>query len=139
MTRIYGHKWSSISERDDGTWLAGLVGITPEQIASALGRLVLMTREWPPTLPEFRKLCLGVDDVELEEFTRKYAFRGIGSFDRQKMTTKEENRLIDRCREEAVSAYLEQRMMDNLIANNLIEHKTEENWLTNAAGLALKD
>lgn len=58
MTRIYGHKWSSIAESDDGTWLAGLQDLTPEQIAIGLGNLLQAGTEWPPSLPEFRDYCL---------------------------------------------------------------------------------
>ena len=121
MTRIYGHKWASIAENDDGTWLAGLRGITPDQIAAALGKLVMMAKEWPPTLPEFRKLCLAVDDEDLERFISRYAFRGIQSFDLNQMTRKDEQRIIDRHREAATNAYFDQQINKNLIANNLLE------------------
>ena len=58
MTMIYGHKWTSISECDDGTWLSGLADITPEQIGHGLSRLLTESSDWPPSLPEFRNLCL---------------------------------------------------------------------------------
>lgn len=59
MTRIYGHRWSSLSVSDDGTWLMGLRGVSPDQVAAGLSELVKNHSEWPPTLPEFRGLCLG--------------------------------------------------------------------------------
>lgn len=68
---IYGARWTSnYGERDDGTWAKGLHGITPAQIAGALGRCVKRSDPWPPTLPEFRTLCfpsreeLGLPDLE---------------------------------------------------------------------------
>ena len=57
MARIYGHKWTSIVKVDDGTWLDGLRGISPDQVIEGLGRLVDEGFDWPPTLPEFKKLC----------------------------------------------------------------------------------
>ena len=38
------------------TWQTYLAGIIPEQIAHGIGS---MTTDWPPSLPEFKKLCLG--------------------------------------------------------------------------------
>lgn len=64
MARIYGHKWTSIAESDDGTWLAGLQDLTPENIAIGLGALLQSGDEWPPSLPEFRDCCLGVTGTE---------------------------------------------------------------------------
>ena len=60
MAKIYGHKWtSSYGESDDGTWLAGLYDVTIDQVRYGLERLrVDGERIWPPTLPEFRLLCL---------------------------------------------------------------------------------
>lgn len=61
---IYGHRWtSSYGEKDDGTWLTGLADVTVEQIKIGLEkcrtRKIQPGREdWPPTLTEFRGLCL---------------------------------------------------------------------------------
>lgn len=120
MTRIYGHKWSSIAESDDGTWVAGLRGITPDQVAAALGRLVTMAREWPPTLPEFRKLCLAVDDEELDGFIRKFALKRFQSFDIHQMSRHEVQKHIDRAREAATDEYLHKKMIFSLHKNNLL-------------------
>jgi hypothetical protein len=58
MAMIYGHRWvSSFGERDDGTWRDGLSGVSPQQIAHALGRCVTSKEPWPPSLPAFRALC----------------------------------------------------------------------------------
>lgn len=67
MGQIYGHRWfSAYGEyaQADGratntveTWRKGLAGITPEQVAAGLEACLAQGAEWPPTLPEFRKLC----------------------------------------------------------------------------------
>lgn len=68
MLSIYGHKWAShLGVADDGTgaltdaaktWQKGLSGITVEQIKHGFDVLIFKSHEWPPSLPEFRKLCL---------------------------------------------------------------------------------
>lgn len=63
MAKIYGHRWvSSFGESDDGTWLAGLYGITPAQIGAGLTACLKRkprdgSEDWPPTLSEFRAMC----------------------------------------------------------------------------------
>jgi hypothetical protein len=81
MSYIYGDKWIGISGTsvdDIGnltpkalSWQKWLSGITSQQLKNAFKLLVLEGNQWPPTLPEFRKLCLSrnfediptVDDV----------------------------------------------------------------------------
>lgn len=68
MLAIYGHKWAShlgSAVDADGrlseaarTWQQGLVGVSLENLKTAFDALVLETHEWPPSLPEFRRLCL---------------------------------------------------------------------------------
>lgn len=68
MLAIYGHKWAShlgAAVDADGrlsesahTWQQGLVGVSLENLKTAFDALVLKNQEWPPSLPEFRKLCL---------------------------------------------------------------------------------
>lgn len=59
MAKIYGHKWvSSYGEEDDGTWLTGLHDVTPEQIGVGLEACRVSAEPWPPTLPQFRAMCL---------------------------------------------------------------------------------
>jgi len=40
------------------TWRAGLSGVDLDQITFGLEKLVLENIEWPPSLPEFREICL---------------------------------------------------------------------------------
>ena len=59
MAAVYGHRWTSAyGDADDGTWLQGLADMTPEQIGHAIGRCATRDDAWPPSLPEFRRLCL---------------------------------------------------------------------------------
>lgn len=79
MSAIYGHRWVSsygLHVDDAGnmtqaaeTWRLGLEGLSHEQLASGFSALLTAGMEWPPTLPEFRELCLqsGSDAPLLEE------------------------------------------------------------------------
>ena len=69
MTHLYGHKFSAaFGERaanPDGsltdvahTWAGGLRGITGAQLAAGLRTCIESGNEWPPSLPEFRAMCL---------------------------------------------------------------------------------
>jgi hypothetical protein len=68
MTAIYGHKWTShlgLCSDASGelteaakTWQRGLAGLTVKQIGRGFSALITSTHEWPPSLPEFRKLCM---------------------------------------------------------------------------------
>lgn len=71
MVAIYGGKWArdygDACENDDGTltvtgdtWQRGLAGVSEQQIAAGLQACLTSADPWPPTLPAFRALCLGV-------------------------------------------------------------------------------
>lgn len=45
------------------TWLFGLKGLSVEQLGVGFNALVLDGIGWPPSLPEFRRLCLQREDV----------------------------------------------------------------------------
>lgn len=79
MLSIYGHKWDShlgpcvnaqgkLSDAA-ATWKQGLSGITVEQVRQGFDALLRNGCEWPPSLPEFREMCLqsGSDAPSLEE------------------------------------------------------------------------
>ena len=106
MGMMYGHKWVSISEADDGTWLTGLCGISPDQVAKGLSRLVDEFHQWPPSLPEFKRLCLGIDENELMEYIKKYALKGYDTFSKNQMTYKQIDALVDRARDRATTEYM---------------------------------
>lgn len=51
---------SSYGESDDGSWISGLHDVNPKQIGDGLEACRIRQDPWPPSLPEFRALCLGV-------------------------------------------------------------------------------
>lgn len=73
MTEMYGHKWASVhGDKDSGTWGKVLHDISGQQIAIGMQACAMRTddqAEWPPSAPEFRKMCLaggssrGIPDV----------------------------------------------------------------------------
>lgn len=65
MAEMYGHRWTSSYGTDDrnGTWRKGLAGLTPQQIGTGLVACLKRRprdgdEDWPPTLAEFRAMCL---------------------------------------------------------------------------------
>lgn len=68
MGTIYGYKWVShmgVADNGDGvltdaakTWKKSLVGITVDQLKCGFDTLIFKSHDWPPSLPEFRRLCL---------------------------------------------------------------------------------
>jgi hypothetical protein len=69
MTEIYGHRWSAtFGESTDGnsaaeTWAKGLAGVTGPQLADGLKACITSSDPWPPTLPQFRSMCLGIPSL----------------------------------------------------------------------------
>lgn len=74
MAGIYGHRWNSAfgdAPEDAGgdltiagdTWKRGLLGVTETQIGVGITACIASAEPWPPTLPEFRALCLGVPSI----------------------------------------------------------------------------
>ena len=74
MAAIYGHRWTTsyaaAPEREDGrisvegdTWSRGLLGMAPAQIAVGIECCIAGGEPWPPTLPEFRAMCLGIPSL----------------------------------------------------------------------------
>lgn len=65
MAEIYGHRWTSAygdnpNEGAAQTWAKGLGGIHPRQLADGLRNCLASADPWPPTLPEFRAMCLSI-------------------------------------------------------------------------------
>lgn len=75
MVATYLHRWTSVmgvSPQDDtgaftvagDTWARGLAGLQPDQLGRGLAQAATATADgWPPTLPEFRALCLGIPSL----------------------------------------------------------------------------
>lgn len=68
MAEIYGHKWTSAygdnpNEGAAQTWAKGLAGLRSQQLADGLKACLASADPWPPTLPEFRSMCLGIPSL----------------------------------------------------------------------------
>ena len=71
MAAIYGCRWvSSFGDAPEDaqgaltvvgdTWRRGLIGLEEAQVGTGIEACIASSDPWPPTLPEFRALCLGV-------------------------------------------------------------------------------
>lgn len=47
-------------------WQKGLKGLSGKQIADGLSGCIESGKEWPPSLPEFRAMCLGKSEERVE-------------------------------------------------------------------------
>ena len=68
MTEIYGHKWTSAFGDDamvgaGETWAKALRDLTGSQLAVGIEDCAVSVDPWPPTLPQFRAMCLGIPDL----------------------------------------------------------------------------
>ena len=58
MLSMFGHKWRSQYGLDiDPLWRRCLADLDPEELQRGVAELGHQGAEWPPSLPEFRKLC----------------------------------------------------------------------------------
>jgi len=66
---IYSHKWTSTFTSDDmwalakAEWAEGLEGFTAEIVLHGV-KQAKQKCEWPPSIAEFRRLCLGIPDAD---------------------------------------------------------------------------
>ena len=83
MGYLYGHKFTATYGElaFDGevltpaaqTWAYALTGITTEQLSNGLQRCIDSGEAWPPTLPEFVKMCKGKAENEFGlDYTPEY-------------------------------------------------------------------
>jgi len=72
MTRFYSHKWTSAQGlNDDGTWEIFLKDLQPSQFEIGMTRCFDKFPSWPPTLGEFKNLCvLNSEDLNLPSFEK---------------------------------------------------------------------
>ncbi len=75
---MYGHRWTAsfgVSADQSHAWAATLAGLSGAQIASGLAALVERGDDWPPSAPDFRKLCEGASPEALGLPSVAAAFR----------------------------------------------------------------
>lgn len=68
MLATYGHRWESAYGRHPegvtaATWSVGLADVDPEDVAAAARDCLTFGDGWPPTLPEFRAIALGITSL----------------------------------------------------------------------------
>ena len=63
MEEIYPHRWSATLGAPGSsafrTWGRALADLSSEQLARGVGQCITRADPWPPSLPEFRAMCLG--------------------------------------------------------------------------------
>lgn len=75
MSAIYLHRWTRAmgeAPQDDSgaltlagdSWSRALAGLTDQQLGAGLDACLARSDTWPPSLPEFRALCLQVPDLD---------------------------------------------------------------------------
>lgn len=68
MTKLYGHTFTSqFGEQPDEFWAKTLIGITGDEMAQGLKETILRHPKWPPGAAQFRSLCLGDDDRNIDD------------------------------------------------------------------------
>jgi hypothetical protein len=65
MLALFGHAWSSqYGTAADGiaaeTWAVALAGVTGKQIADGLRATMALGKDFPPSAPRFRALCMNI-------------------------------------------------------------------------------
>lgn len=71
MTEIFGHRWThTYGLTPNDSWRRGLQGVSKEQIACGLARVLEQGDGWPPSLPEFRALCTKDPNAPLAPYHR---------------------------------------------------------------------
>lgn len=115
LTRLYGHKFTSgFGERDDGTWLMALSGLTQRDLSRGLTALLHRVDEWPPTVPKFRQLCLGIDSAAIREQAERIATqRAGGSYNVRMMSSMDWNMLVRQCMSDAVESLADKRVLQH--------------------------
>jgi hypothetical protein len=68
MVGIFGHRWTSNYGEDPrghvaDTWSRALADLPPSQITRGIEAAAHGSDGWPPSLPEFRALCLGIPTI----------------------------------------------------------------------------
>ena len=136
MAAVYGRTWTGQYAGETAkvalaVWADGLADLTDEHLEAGKRATLKRHGDWPPPLPEFRRLCLGLggdeDAVQAAMARDKghpiagYIIDGISSWDWNHMSTKDLER---RCRGglEAARRLAEE---DSIDSPPMIEHQTK--------------
>lgn len=109
MGEIFGaHRWTSSYGEDatrgaGRTWAKALGGLTPQHLALGIEACITRGEDWPPPLPEFRAMCLGVPSLaECSALIRaqiptpftRLAWQNLDAFRFRRADAREADRLI---------------------------------------------
>ena len=84
---MFGHKWTTSygdAPDPDKVWYAILKDVTWQQMQTGMNELANSGAMWPPGAPEFKKLCLGIEEgvnvaraPNVEATAKEQGLRGI--------------------------------------------------------------
>ena len=83
---LFPHRWTPVlgvwapDNPAVNTWRSTLKGLTPKQLARGIERVRLSGATFPPSAPEFRRLCLG--DIPDEHAAYLEAVRAVPNWSR---------------------------------------------------------
>lgn len=81
FARMYGNKWTITYGEDidpDNVWANLLAGITQDQINKGFKRVEDSGKEWPPSAPEFKKMCTELTWQERDKIIEeRYGFKAL--------------------------------------------------------------
>lgn len=118
MGEIYGHRWgSSYTRAALDTWAKGLAGLSVEQIKRGVSACVAGAFAWPPTLPEFRALCMSVPGLPSADDAWREALPIARRWKRP-----------HECSHPAVYHALSQVVNYNLVAEDVLQKRFERNY-----------
>jgi len=65
MNTLYGHRWHSSQGMEPSAaavalWTDALEGLDENQIKTGIKSCLKLDDDWPPSLPQFRKMCLAI-------------------------------------------------------------------------------
>lgn len=143
MAAIFGAKWVSAmgpspQTRDGGltvfgdTWARGLGMFTGFEIAAGLEACLTRADDWPPSLPQFRMMCLQVPTIaqvrreirqEIEAFSpfTLLVYRHLDTFLYRRSDSRHAETMLREAYDEAAAALLRGEKLPEL--GGLLDHK----------------
>jgi len=81
FARMFGNKWTITYGEDidpDNVWANLLAGLSQEQINKGFKRVEDSGKEWPPSGPEFKKMCTELTSEERDRlFDERYGLKAL--------------------------------------------------------------
>lgn len=120
MTLIYGHAWvsrygDSIESPGGAVWSRALAELSPEQIKAGIEACEQSANEWPPSVPKFKALSLGIPSlakarhqasVSAQTAFLQIVWRYLDGYQFRSATKKDADRMFNEAYELAVEAVL---------------------------------